>query len=107
MQGEWKEIQAPTWFTKEKKTFPAMAFYRRSTLQNARRVDPSSTQAIYMADFVYIPETSQIIKNRHGSVEMLYENAERYMRLRHNPNESVRRLIEKAETLAALIEKTI
>lgn len=107
MQGGWADIEVTKFFIDRGENATGRAYFRQHVMPDAIHANSGRMGVIAMADFVYLPSEDKIIKNRHGTIERLYENAERYMRLRHNPNESVRRLIEKAETLAALTEHTI
>lgn len=107
MQGGWTDIEVTKFFIDLDKTASGRAYFRQHVMPNAIAAKSGKMGVIAMADFVYLPSENKIIKNRQGSIESLYENAERYIRLIQNPNESVRRLIEKAETLAALTKNTI
>lgn len=104
MRGSWADIEVTKFFIDSDKNVSGRAYFRHHVMPDAIHAKSGRMGILTMADFVYLPDNNRIIKNRHGGIEMLFESAERYMGLRHHPNEHVRKLIEKAETLAALTE---
>jgi len=107
MRGSWVDIeindQDEDFVLRKKK--PARAYFRDCVLKYVNKRDLTrGIGIVYMADFIYFKDSQKIVKNRMGSIEDLHDLAENFMALKHHENEQVRKLIEKAEILAALTE---
>lgn len=100
MRGKWVDINVfPSFFGIETVS-KARGFFRHDLLDNTGRFSE-----IYAADFIYLPREEKILKNRHGTTEQLFDDANKYMALKHHSNEQVRKLIQRAEILAILAEE--
>lgn len=110
MQGEWRDIEIVDSFANTSsdpmvKSMRARGYFRTQCLPELRQ-HQSKIQNMYLADFIYAPRDERILKNRYGSIENLYDDALKYMALKHHPNEHVRRAFAKVETMAALTTDT-
>ena len=105
MQGKWLDIKIPPIIAEPDKHVLARAYFRHGAPTNVQDATSGRMSVIGMAEFVYDPRTSKIYKNRYGSIENLYDDAVALMNLRHHPNEQVRKMFAKVETLAALTEE--
>jgi len=107
MKGKWVNIAITPEFSGagHRRMIQGRAYYNnRVCVPNEVDAQEGSMGLIYMADFIYLEEEQQVIKNRIGTVEDLYNLSRSYMDLKYHPNEQVRKLFEKVETLAALAE---
>lgn len=105
--GRWVDMQVFDHSHDSAKTrkIKAKGYFREVVYRTLTDFELDHLTAMYKADFIYNPESNQVIKNRYGSIENMYEDAMKLMKLRHHPNENVRRAFEKVETLAALSEE--
>lgn len=108
MASCWRTIDVPLWMVqaqppgREGGWHTARALYREEAVRGLDTVPNGSIRLVYMAEFIYVREQRQILKNTLGSTEEVVNYADKYLALKNNKNEQVRRLLEKVELLAAL-----
>jgi len=104
MKGKWIDINVSRYFLDAEKNVSARAHFRNEVAPDEQAAGSGMIGVVTMANFIYVPGENRIIKNRHGNIETLYEDAQTLMSLRHHPNDQVRKAFERVETLAALAE---
>lgn len=114
MNGRWMQLDLPGF--NGKSVVHAKLFFSEYVLRevdkelrladtNKGKVNPFNVAQL--ADFIYDIDSKVIIKNRLGSIELMFEAALMYSQLKYSPDERVVRAFDRAETLYELTKNSV